>query len=155
MINHYTYNAYRPFRQESFWHGCFITGTFRHVHHSVLQTFGQMDISTQEHFDMWIFWHGDFSARGIFGTGTFRHGDISAHGHFGTVAQVPKCLCRNVHIALQGAKISLCQNVPVPKIPRAKNSLCRKGPLPKRPRVETSICQNVCITLGARARMFP
>ena len=74
--------AYRPFRhvtfrQESFWHGCFITGTFRHVHHSALQTFRQIAISTRKHFDKGTFRHEDFSARGIFGTGTFRHMDIS------------------------------------------------------------------------------
>ena len=143
MINHYTYNAYRPFRQESFWHGCFITGTFRHVHHSVLQTFGQMDISTQEHFDMRTFRHRDFSACGLFGTWTFRHGDISAHGHFGTVAQVPKCLCRNVHIALQGAKISMCRNVQVPKYPCAEMFRCRKFLVPKIPRAENSPCWNL------------
>ena len=125
-------------------------GTFRHVHHLALQTFRQMDISTREHFDMGTFRHEDFSARGRFGTGTFWHGDISAHGHFGTVAQVPKCLCQNIHIALQGAKISMCKMfrcrnipVPVPKIPHAKNSLCRKFPMSKRSRVEMSICRNI------------
>ena len=141
-------SAYRPFRHGTFWqesfpHGCFITGTFRHVHHSALQTFRQMDISTWEHFDMGTFRHEDFSARGRFGTGTFWHGDISAHGHFGTVAQVPKCLCQNVHIALQGAKISLCRNVQVPKIPHAENSPCRKFPMSKCSGVEMSICRNV------------
>ena len=121
--------AFRPFRhgtfrQESFWHECFITGTFRHVHCSALRTFRQMDISTREHFGTETFRHEEFSARGIFGTGTFRHGDISAHGHFGTVAQVPKCLCRNVHITLQGAKISLRRNVQVPKYPCAEMFRC-------------------------------
>ena len=53
---------YRTFWQESFRHRCFITGTFRHVHHSALQTFRQIDNSTREHFDMGAFWHQDFSA---------------------------------------------------------------------------------------------
>jgi hypothetical protein len=66
---------------------------------------------------MGTFQHEEFSAQEIFSTGKFRHGDISAHGHFGTVAQVPKCLWQNIHIALQGAKISMCQNVQVPKYP--------------------------------------
>ena len=86
--------------------------------------FRQMDISTREHFDMGTFPHEDFSARGSFGTGTFWHGEVSAHGHFGTVAQVPKCLCRNVHIALQGAKISMCRNVQVLKYPVPKCPWC-------------------------------
>ena len=64
---------YRPFRpgtcrQESFWNGCYITGTFLHMHRSSLWTFRQMDFSTPEHFDMGNFRHGEFSAQGIFGT---------------------------------------------------------------------------------------
>ena len=65
--------AYRPFWhgtfwQESFRHGCFITETFWHVHHSALGTF----------------WHGDFLAWGLFSTKNFRHRKILARRHFGT-----------------------------------------------------------------------
>ena len=120
------------------------------MYYSYLKTLRQMDISTQEHFDMGTFRHKDFSARGIFGTGTFRHGEISVHGHFGTVAQVPRCLCQNVHIALQGAKISMCRNVQVPKIPHAENSPCRKVPVLKCPSAGTSAVPN-----DACAEMFP
>ena len=81
-----------------------------------------MDISIQERFDKGTFRHEKFLTQGIFDTGKFRHEDISAYEHFGTVAQVPKCLHRNVHIALRGVKISMCRNVqvlkyPVPKFP--------------------------------------
>ena len=153
-------SAYRPFRHGTFWqesfpHGCFITGTFRHVHHLALQTFRQMDISTWEHFDMGTFRHEDFSARGRFGTGTFWHGDISAHGHFGTVAQVPKCLCQNVHIALQGAKISISQNIPVLKCSGVEKSLSRKFPMLKHSNVEKSICQNVRSAERSKCRNVP
>ena len=126
------------------------------MHHSALQTFRQMDISTRNIstwglFGMRSFRHEEFSAQENFGTGTFRHMDI--------FAQVPKCLCQNVHIALQGAKISmcrnvqvpkcsgaeisLCRNVQVPKILHAENSPCRKYPMSKRSGVEKSICRNV------------
>ena len=136
------------------------------MHRSALRTFRQMDVSTRERFNMGTFRHGEFSARGIFGTGTFRHGDISAHGHFGTVAQVPKCLCRNVYIALQGAKISMCRNVQVPKYPCAEMFLCQKFLVPKIPRAEKSPCRNVPVLKhpsagtsaapnGACAEMFP
>ena len=115
---------------------------------------------------MGTFRHGEFSARGIFVTGTFRLGDISAHGHFGTVAQVPICLCRNVHISLQGAKISMRQNVQVPKYPCAEMFRCRKFLVPKIPRAENTPCRNVpvlkspsaetsAVPNGACAEMFP
>ena len=77
------FNVCRPFRhgtfrQESFRRRFFIPGTFRHVHRSALQTFRQMDISTQEHFGMGPFRHRNISARGRsapkhFGTELFRH----------------------------------------------------------------------------------
>ena len=68
------FNAYRPFhngtfQHESFQHGYFITGTFRHMHCSVLRTFRQMDFSTSECFiQHGEFWNGKFLTRGIFET---------------------------------------------------------------------------------------
>ena len=59
------------------------------------------------------FWHNDFLA-----PWTFRLRDISADGHFGAVAQV--------HIAWQGAKISMWGNVQVPKYPVPKHLWCQK-----------------------------
>ena len=124
-----------------------------------------------------MFHHGSISAHAPFGaadvpadghftTRTFRHRDISAHRHFDTVAQVPKCLCRNIHIALQGAKISMCRNVQVPKYPCAEMFRCRKFLVPKIPRAENSPCRNVpvlkcpsagtsAVPNGAGAEMFP
>ena len=60
----------------------------------------------------WKFHHRNFLAWGHFGIGIFPH-----HGHFGTVAPAPKCLCRNVYIALHSAKMSQCRNIPVPWCP--------------------------------------
>ena len=127
-------------------------GTFWHMHRSALQMFRQMDVSTREHFDMGTFQHGGFSARGIFGTGTFQPGDISAHGqvHSSTVAQVPKCLCQNVHITLQGVKISRCRNVQVPKSSRAEKFPCQNVSMLKRPSAGTSAAPH-----GAYAQTFP
>ena len=125
-----------------------------------------MDISTRECFDMGTFRREEFSTRGIFGTGTFRHRDISTHEHFGMVAQVPKCLCQNVHIALQGAKISMCRNVQVLKYPTPKCLWCWKLLMPKISCAEKSPCWNIpvlkCASAetstgpnGVRAQMFP
>ena len=110
----------------------------------------QMEVSTREGFDM----------------KNFRHRDILAHGYIGTVAQVPKCLCRYVNIALQGAQISMCRNVQVPKYPCAEMLMCRKFLVPKIPRAENSQCRNVPVLKspsagtsaapnGASAEMFP
>ena len=96
-------------------------------------------------FGMGTFRHKDFLA-----TWTFRHRDISAHGHFGTVAQVPKCLCRNVHIALQGAKISMCLNVQLPKHPVLKHPWCQNVPMQKSPCVEKSM-ETKCPCAGKSA----
>ena len=136
-----------------------------HHRNQAREPFGAADIPAEGHFNTGTFRHGDFSARGIFGTGTFRHGDITAHGYFSIVEQVPKCLCVNVHIALQGAKISrfrnvqvrkypctemfLCQKFLVPKIPRAENTLCRNIPVLKSPSAGTSAAPN-----GTCAKMF-
>ena len=135
------------FQQESFWHGSFITRTFRQAHSSALRTFWQMDISTQENFDMGTFLHREFSACGIFGTRTFGHRDISVHGHFSIVAPVPNCLCWNVHITLQGDKISMCPNVQEPKYPVPKHQWYRKFLVQKCPQSEKSLCQISCFTL--------
>ena len=86
---------------------------------------------------MATFWHGDFLAQGLFGKRIFWHRNILAHWHLGTVAQVPKCLCQNDHIALQGAKISMCWNVQVPKYPRGEMFWCWKVHLPERSQCQT------------------
>ena len=74
-------------------------------------------------FHTWIFRHGDISEEGHFGSGTFRLMDILENGRFSTVTHfstVPKCLCRNIYIALAFA---WCQNFPVPKRPCAETSM--------------------------------
>ena len=64
------------FQQETFWHGHFLTRTFRHE-----------GISAQEHFGMGTFrhhgtfGHGEITTLGHFGTRIFRHMDILAQGH--------------------------------------------------------------------------
>ena len=85
-------------------------------------------------------------------TRNFRHRNISARGHFGTVAQVPKCLYQNVHIALQGAKISMCRNVQVPKYPCAKMFMYRKFLVLKIPHAKNSPCRNVRVLKSTSAR---
>ena len=127
------YVAYRPFRhgtfwQESFRHGCFITGTFRHMHCSALRTFQQMDFSTPERFDMGNFGmgnfrHEEFSAPEHFGTGIFRHLNISAQGYFGTLQSNMDVLAQTFRDLCYCAKMTMCRNVPVPKIPRAAKIL--------------------------------
>jgi hypothetical protein len=92
-------------------------------------SFGAADVPADGHFNTGTFQHGDFLAQGLSGTRNFWQRNISAQGHFSTwtfrhSSTGAKCLCRNVHISLQGAKISLCQNVQVPKIPRAEISPC-------------------------------
>ena len=111
------------------------------------------------HFGTKAFWHKNISAwvlfgtmdvltRGRFGTGTFLFKDILAHGHFGTGAPVPKCLCQNLYIALQSAKMYMCQNVHVPKYPCVKMSQCRNVPVSKRP-----WCRNIPMLKCSRAKM--
>ena len=119
---------------KSFRHGCFITGTFWHVHRSALWMIQQMDISTREGFYMRTFWHR-----------TFRHMDI--------LAQAPKCLpkrpccfarCQNIHVPkCSGAEISHAQMSLVPKIPRAKKSPCRNVHLRSALQTFPGRCQNV------------
>ena len=79
--------------------------------------FISMDISARGIFGTGTFWHNEFLAPGHISAGIFRHHEcfntgtlwywvISAHGYLGTVgilASDPKYLCRNVHIAVQGA----------------------------------------------------
>ena len=121
------------------WREHFGICTVRRCERSGRWTFQHGNVSTWERFDMGTFQHEEFLTRGIFGTGTFWHGDISAHGH----------------IALQGAKISMCRNVPVPKYPCAEMFLCRKYPMLKCSRVETSICRNVRSTERCMGRNVP
>ena len=101
----------------------------------------RMDVSSQEHFGTCTIWRCKRSGRW-----TFQHGNILTSGLFGTrnFWHSSTGLCRNVHIALQGAKISMCRrNVPVLKIHCAENSPCQYFPMSKGSPVETSICQNI------------
>ena len=78
----------------------------------------------------------DISVHGLFGTGLFGTRIFLFHGrigmgtfifwHMDISAQVVKRISQNVHIALQGAKISTCQNVQVSKYPVTKCSWCQK-----------------------------
>ena len=103
------------------------------------------DVSSWEHFCMctvqscersgrWTLQQGKVSTWGLFGMRNFWHRNISVQGYFDTEAQVRKCMCQNIHIALQGAKISICQNVHVPNYP------CQKVPVPKSLHVQTFPC---------------
>ena len=67
------------FRQKTFWHRYFITGSFLHVDISSPWTFRQGDYLAHE-----FFCKRNFLAQGYFGTWIFRHGDLLAQGHFGT-----------------------------------------------------------------------
>ena len=58
------------FWQETFQHGHFIKGTFRHRDFSASLSFIHLNISSRLH--------------GHFGKGTFRHVDFLAQGHLGT-----------------------------------------------------------------------
>ena len=92
------------FRQQSFQHGHFIMGIFRHWYILDPQTFLQP----------WTFQHGEFLAQGHFGTKTLKHWDI-----FGTV---------DGSGMLHYGK-SPCQNVPVMKWPcSCQNFRCRNKP---------------------------
>ena len=87
----------------------------------------------------WTFWYKDFLERDFSVQWTYRHKVISGHGHFGTLTHLPECLCGNVHIALQGVKISICWNVQVPKYPAPKCPCRQNDPEPKSPSVKMSI----------------
>ena len=117
------------------------------------------DVSSQKQFGMctvppcrrscrWKSQHGTILTWGIFGTRNFWHHGHFGMGYFGTWIfqhmdiSTPVLLRRNVHVP--------CQNVPVPKIPRAEKSLCRKVPVLKRPSAGMSVGWN-----GARNKMFP
>ena len=110
---------------------------FHHGNISARAPFGTADVPADGHFNMRTFQNGDFLAQGLFGKRIFWHRNILAHWHLGTVAQVPKCLCQNDHIALQGAKISMCWNVQVPKYPRGEMFWCWKVHLPERSQCQT------------------
>ena len=118
---------------ETFRHRHFITKMFQHVQVLVLRTYRQIDISSP-----WTFRHMDILAQGIFGTIDVSAWDISAPEHFGTqifwhlAMQYGQCYC---------AKISMCQNIPVLKCPRAKTSM-----VPKNPYAVKSSCRNDQIT---------
>ena len=150
----------KPFRQESFGHGCFIMGTFWHMPCSALRTFRQINFSTPERFDMGHFrhgefWHEEFSAPEHFGTGIFRHLNISAHGYFGTLQSNMDVSAQTFRHLCYCAEMSMCRNVPVPKCSCAENSSCRKVTMSKCSRVEMSICRNVCSAEWCTCRNVP
>ena len=66
-------------------------------------------------------------------------GGIFGHSSTGAKMSEPKCLCQNVHIALQGTKISMCQNVQVPKYPMPKHPWYQKFLVPKCPHAKKSM----------------
>ena len=132
------------FRQESFWHRCFIMGTFRHVHHSALQT---------RRSGRWTFPHGNVSTWGLFSTRNFGHSSTGAEM---SLPKHPYCFarCQNIHgPKCSGTKISRAEMSMVPKILCAKNSPCQKVAMSKGSRVETSICRNVRRAKGCTCRM--
>ena len=80
-----------------------------------------------------FFWHGHFIMV------TFRQRDILAQERFGMgiFCHFPKCRC---------AETSMCQNILVPKCPRAITSLCPwcwNISMPKCSRAKLSSCQKV------------
>ena len=101
------------FRQETFQHGHLITGTFR------LEDILAKNIWTKVFFGIIDGLHGKLGhwnnilAQGYFGTWTYQHR-----------APMPKCLCRNVYIDLQGVKMYMIQNVHVLKYLCAEISQC-------------------------------
>ena len=127
-----SYCDFPPLGHLRFRHGCFITGTFRQRHCSVLRTFWQMDVSTQERFKMGTFWHGGFLAWGIFSTMDILARYIWAPENF-------ICPC---------AKTNSYQNVPVPKIPCAEKFLCQNSPVLKRPSARMSAAPiSMCVEM--------
>ena len=113
--------------------------------------------------DSWVKAWGLFQQEafrhGHFITGIFWHEDISAQDHFDTGAPVPKCLCRNVYIALHSAKMSMCWNILVLKCPSAVTSLfqnvhgakinqCWNVLMTKCLRAEKSLWWNVCAEMS-------
>ena len=144
---------------------------FHHGNILARAPFGAADVLADGHFNTVTFRHGDFLAQGLFGTRTFRHRNISARGHFGTwtfrhsstgaemsVPKRPYCFarCQNIHVLkCSDAKISLCRNVQVPKIPRDENSPCRKFPMSKCSGVENPSAGTSAVPNGACAEMFP
>ena len=148
------------FRQETFWHGHFITGTFRHGDFSVPWTFRHMDILspwTFRHRDIsaWgqngtgTFWHRNISTHGCFGTGKFRH-HAKQYGHrqFGTCAEMWYCAKTSILPKYPCAEMFQCQNVPVPKDPHAEISRCRNIPVPK-----NSFCRKIHVPNNLLAEM--
>ena len=135
------------FRQETFRHGHFITGTFRHE-----------DISALEHFSTWIFRHIYILAQ------TFWHRCPCAKMSMCWNILVPKCLIPMPKCSR--AEMSLCGKVPVMKCPcrnvSCRNVRCRNKPKPIRNgwilnfsnfkfRVPTSIFVDHCNSPGIRA----
>ena len=131
------------FRQETFRHRHFITGTFRQRHVSALQTYRHINNSSP-----WTFRHKDFSTQRHFGTRNFRH-----HRHFGTgyfftwtfwhmdiwapciaiwtFRQIFRHLC-------YWSEMSMCRNVLM-----SKHWWCQKILVPKSPCAEKSLYWNV------------
>ena len=115
--------------------------------------FLRKDFLSQRHFDKGIFRHRDVSALGHFGSSIiWQSGRFITEAHFPTgdkttilLFMVPK---------FTPAKMSMCQNIPVPKCSHAATYLCRNihdaeisqyqnVPVPKCPCAEKSLCRNV------------
>ena len=103
------------FWQETFQHGHFIKGTFRHRDFSASLSFIHLNISSRlhGHFGKGTFRHVDFLAQGHLGTGTFWHGEFSAWDITARVCFVTRMF---QHHAQQYGHFSIS--------PCAKNSLC-------------------------------
>jgi hypothetical protein len=101
-----------------------LAGTF---HHRNISPSGRFRKETIRHVNT-----RDISAPGYFSTESYRHMDISAKWTF-RHSNTFRHRCQNVHIALYGAEISQCRNVPVPKCPRAVMSQRRNVLVPKSP----------------------
>ena len=104
------------------------------------------DVSSREHFGTctvrrcgcsgrWTFQQGNLSTWGNIGTVNFRHNEFSAQEHFGGtwIFWHPAKQYGRFGIDIL-APVLLCQNVHVPKIPRAEKSRCQNVPvhLPER-----------------------
>ena len=127
---------------QPFWNLRFRQESFQHMHRSALRTFRQMDgkVSTRGHFGTGNFRHEEFSAPWKFRHGIFWHLNISTHGYFGTLQSNMDVLAQTFRHLCYFTKMSMCQNVPVPKCSCVKMFLCQKFLVPKSPHVKTFPC---------------
>ena len=115
-----------------------------HGNISAQAPFGAAHVPADGRFNRGTFQHGEILARWIFGTMNFQHRNISAaHGYFGTLQSNMDVSAQTFWHLCYCAKMSMCQNVPMPRHSCAKNSLNQKIPMSKCSHVKRSICQNV------------